>query len=141
MDNADDQNDLFQEILYQLWKSYDNFKQQSQFSTWMYRVALNTAILFLKKDKSNRTARAAFPEDIAQEENDNQVKESQLSHFYKALQKLDKIEKAVMFYYLENYTHKEIANNLGITEVNARVKLNRAKDKLKTLIKQQGYEF
>lgn len=141
MDNADDQNDLFQEILYQLWKSYDNFKQQSQFSTWMYRVALNTAILYLKKDKSKLTDYNAIPENIAQEDDRTQEKENQLSHFYKALQKLDKIEKAIMFYHLENYSHKEIATNLGITEVNARVKLNRAKDKLKILIKQQGYEF
>lgn len=141
MDNTDDQNDLFQEILYQLWKSYDNFKQQSQFSTWMYRVALNTAILYLKKDKSKLTDYNAIPENIAQEDDRTQEKENQLSHFYKALQKLDRIEKAIMFYHLENYSHKEIAANLGITEVNARVKLNRAKDKLKILIKQQGYEF
>jgi RNA polymerase sigma factor (sigma-70 family) len=141
MDNADDQNDLFQEIVYQLWKSYDSFKQQSQFSTWMYRVALNTAILYLRKDKTKLNDYGALSENMAQEDDRSAEKENQLAHFYKALQKLDKIEKAIMFYHLENYSHKEIATNLGITEVNARVKLNRAKDKLKILIKQQGYEF
>jgi len=132
MDTAEDQQDLFQEIIYQLWKSYDSFQQQSKFSTWMYRVALNTAVVFFKKEtrKINGSAESSFA-----------VRELQLAHFYKAVQKLERIEKALIFYHLENYSHKEIGENLGISEVNARVKLSRAKTKLKELIKLQGYEF
>ncbi|UKJ07361.1 RNA polymerase sigma factor [Solitalea lacus] len=142
MDNTDDQNDLFQEIILQLWKSYDSFNRQSQFSTWMYRVALNTAILYYKKDKRKpETVYEAIPETIALGDDDSEEKELQLAHFYRALQKLDKIEKALIFYHLENYSHKEIGENLGISEGNARVKLSRAKNRLKELIKEQGYEF
>ncbi|NQX41978.1 RNA polymerase sigma-70 factor, ECF subfamily [Pedobacter steynii] len=142
MDDEDDQKDLFQEIICQLWKSYDSFNHQSKFSSWMYRVALNTAIVFFKKDKRKQDVYAnILAEEIEIPSNEAETKEIQLAHFYKALQKLDKIEKALMFYFLENYSHKEIGNNLGITEGNARVKLNRAKNKLKELIKKQGYEF
>lgn len=108
----------------------------------MYRVALNTAIIFFKKDKRKQDVYAnILAEEIEIPSEEAETKEIQLAHFYKALQKLDKIEKALMFYFLENYSHKEIGDNLGITEGNARVKLNRAKNKLKELIKKQGYEF
>ncbi len=141
MDNSDDQNDLFQEIIAQLWKSYDSFKNESQFSSWMYRVALNTAIVFLKKEKRKIDKYEITTDNIKEAESDAADKESQLAHFYEALQKLNKIEKAIIFYQLEGFSHKEIGSNLGISEGNARVKLNRAKDKLKEIIKNQGYGF
>lgn len=141
MDNSADQEDLFQEIIYQVWKSYASFGGQSQFSSWMYRVALNTAIVFLKREKKKPETSEEMPEHLAIEEDFSGEKELQLEHFYQAVQKLEKIEKALVFYYLEDYSHKEIAENLGISEVNTRVKLNRAKNKIKELIKKQGYEF
>lgn len=141
MDDEDDQKDLFQEIICQLWKSYDSFNHQSKFSSWMYRVALNTAIVYFKKLKRKEDAYATIANEIEIPSDDAETKEIQLAHFYKALQQLDKIEKALMFYFLENYSHREIGENLGISEGNARVKLNRAKNKLKDLIKKQGYEF
>ncbi|MCK8140349.1 RNA polymerase sigma factor [Flavobacterium sp. I-SCBP12n] len=141
MDKPDDQQDLFQEIVCQLWKSYDSFRNESQFSTWMYRVAINTAIVFLKKEK-RKVDKYEIPSDnIKEEETDSDIKESQLDHFYKAVQKLEKIDKAIIFYQLEGFSHKEIGENLGISEGNARVKLNRAKEKLKEIIKNQGYGF
>lgn len=141
MDTADDQQDLFQEIVYQLWKSYGSFQEQSRFSTWMYRVALNTAIVFFKKERRQLQTSDVMPEHLAEEEQRASEKELQLYHFYKAVQQLERVEKAMIFYHLENYSHREIADNLGISEGNARVKLNRAKTTLKELIKQQGYEF
>ncbi|KFF15326.1 RNA polymerase sigma factor [Flavobacterium hydatis] len=141
MDNPDDQQDLFQEIICQLWKSYDSFKNASQFSTWMYRVAVNTAIVFLKKEKKKVDKYEIASENIKEDESDSDIKESQIEHFYKAVQKLEKIDKAVIFYQLEGFSHKEIGENLGISEGNARVKLNRAKEKLKDIIKNQGYGF
>ncbi|MBC5835597.1 RNA polymerase sigma factor [Flavobacterium sp. F372] len=141
MDNIDDQEDLFQEIVCQLWKAYDSFKGESQFSTWMYRVAINTAIVFLKKEKRKVDNYELPSTNIREEENDSEVKEKQIEHFYKAVQKLEKIDKAIIFYQLEGFSHKEIGENLGISEGNARVKLNRAKEKLKELIKNQGYGF
>ena len=141
MDNYDDQQDLFQEIVCQLWKSYDSFRNESQFSTWMYRVAVNTAIVFLRKEKRKVDKYEIASENIKDDEGDSHIKESQLDHFYKAVQKLEKIDKAIIFYQLEGFSHKEIGENLGISEGNARVKLNRAKEKLKEIIKNQGYGF
>lgn len=141
MDNYDDQQDLFQEIVCQLWKSYDTFRNESQFSTWMYRVAVNTAIVFLRKEKRKVDKYEIASENIKEDEGDSHIKESQLDHFYKAVQKLEKIDKAIIFYQLEGFSHKEIGENLGISEGNARVKLNRAKEKLKEIIKNQGYGF
>ena len=141
MDNQDDQADLEQEIIYQLWRSYDSFQQQSSFSTWMYRVALNTALVFYKKDKKKLAINRMLPNDVPSEENLSAVKELQLAHFYKALQKLERMEKALVLLHLENFSHREIGENLGISEGNARIKLSRAKEKLRTIIKQQGYEF
>ena len=141
MDTHDDQQDLFQEIICQLWRSYDSFRNESQFSTWMYRVAVNTAIVFLKKEKRKVDKYEIASENIKEDEGDSHIKESQIEHFYKAVQKLEKIDKAIIFYQLEGFSHKEIGENLGISEGNARVKLNRAKEKLKEIIKNQGYGF
>lgn len=142
MDNINDQEDLYQEIVYQLWRSYANFKAESKFSTWMYRVAINTAITFFKKERvrmsavdafsSNETARDEFTEDNINTEVD---------FLYKAIHCLSKLDKALVFFYLEGMSHREIGLNLGITEGNTRVKLNRAKSKLQEIIKKQGYEF
>jgi RNA polymerase sigma factor (sigma-70 family) len=141
MDNNDDQQDLFQEIICQLWKANESFQNKSQFSTWMYRIAINTAIVYLKKEK-RKVDKYDLPEfNIKDEESDSEIKESQIEHFYKAVQKLEKIDKAIIFYQLEGFSHKEIGENLGISEVNARVKLNRVKEKLKEIIKNQGYGY
>lgn len=141
MDNPDDQQDLFQEIICQLWKAYDTFKGESQFSTWLYRVAINTAIIFLKKDKRKVDKYEIASDNIREEECDAHIRESQLEHFYRAVQKLEKIDKAIIFYQLEGFSHKEIGESMGISEGNARVKLNRAKEKIKEIIKNQGYGF
>ena len=141
MDNDADREDLQQEIVFQLWRSYERFTGKSKFSTWMYRVALNTAITYFKKEK-RRVDRNHISEkfEIRAEENDDR-KESQLAHFYKAVQELNKVEKALILLFIEGQSHKEIADNLGLSEVNARVKLNRTKKKIQQLIKNQGYEF
>ncbi|WP_199121243.1 RNA polymerase sigma factor [Pedobacter sp. ASV28] len=141
MDKVEDREDLFQEIVMQLWKAYHTFKGSSKFSTWMYRVALNTAIIFFKKE-NRKVDKTSLNEqiDIA-DYNDNQEKEEKLAYLYRAVQELNPIEKALIFLFLENQSHKEISHNLGITEINARVKLNRTKEKLQQIIKKNGYEF
>lgn len=141
MDNRDDQQDLFQEIICQLWKSYDTFRNESQFSTWMYRVAINTAIVFFKKEKRKVPTNEITSENIREIDDDSDLKELQINHFYTAVNQLDKIEKALIFYQLEGYSHREIGESMGISEGNARVKLNRTKNKLKEIIEKQGYGF
>ena len=141
MDEAEDREDLFQEIILQLWKSYGSFKGESKVSTWMYRVALNTSLTFFKKDKKKPDNIRMHHKMDVKDDNEISHKETQLNYFYKAVHTLNPVEKALIFLFLEGQSHKEIGNNLGITEVNARVKLNRTKDKLQEIIKQQGYEF
>lgn len=141
MQDHDDQNDLMQEIILQLWHSYDRFKGNSQFSTWMYRVALNTALTYFKKEK-RKSNQFTFLDNVDQPiENESEDKEVQLKLFYRAVHELNKVEKALIFLFLEGQGHKDIALNLGITEGNARVKLNRTKEKIQTIIKKYGYEF
>lgn len=141
MDNTLDQEDLFQEIVMQLWKAYPSFKGTSKFSTWMYRVALNTAILFFKKDNRKVDKASLNEQTEITDHNDSYEKEEKIAYLYKAVQELNQIEKALIFLFLENQSHREIAQNLGITEVNARVKLNRTKEKLQQIIKKNGYGF
>nr|WP_260397566.1 sigma-70 family RNA polymerase sigma factor [Empedobacter brevis] len=141
MDNSENQNDLIQEIVLQLWKSFERFEGNSQFSTWMYRVSLNTALTYFKKEKK-KEERHTYIENLDRvDEVDSGEKETQLELFYKAVHELNKVEKALIFLFLEGQNHKEIASNLGITEVNARVKLNRTKEKIQNIIKKYGYEF
>jgi len=141
MDRSEDQEDLFQEIVMQLWKAYSGFRGDSKFTTWMYRVSLNTALIFLKKGK--RQVAATFLDENIDliDVSDSAEKENKIAYLYKAVQELNAIEKALIFLFLENQSHKEIAHNLGITEGNARVKLNRTKEKLQLIIKKYGYEF
>ncbi|SHF57526.1 RNA polymerase sigma-70 factor, ECF subfamily [Salegentibacter echinorum] len=133
--DKDSHNDLFQEITIQLWKAYPKFRGEAKFSTWMYRVALNTAItLYRKKKRSIRTQDFDSVDfKIKAEEYDGETEE-QLKVMYSAIQQLNDIEKALVFLYLEDKNYREISDTLGITEVNARVKMNRLKTKLKNIL-------
>jgi len=133
--NQDAHNDLFQEITIQLWKAYPKFRGDAKFSTWMYRVALNTAITLYRKSK-----RAIKTQDFdsvlykIQSNEYDDTEEQRLRFLYKVIHELSDIEKALVFLYLENKNYKEISETMGITEVNARVKMNRVKNKMKKLI-------
>jgi len=130
-----DQEDLMQEILLQLWRSIKTFKQKSSFSTWMYKVALNTAILYSKKKTKKNMMESSL---IVKEE---ESKDPRVEKFYNAIRQLNKIEKALIFMYLEGLSGVEIAKNLGISPANVRVKTNRTKNKLQELIKKENNEF
>ncbi len=107
----------------------------------MYRVALNTAIVFFKKEKRKPDSYTSINIDPIAYDVYNDEKDQQLVHFYKAVQELNKIEKALILQFIEGFSGKEIAENLGLSEVNVRVKTNRTKIKLQEIIKNQGYEF
>ena len=133
--NSDAHKDLFQEITIQLWKAYPKFRGESKFSTWMYRVALNTAItLYRKSKKQVRTQDYSdFIYKIKSDDYD-ETQEQQLKLMYNALRHLGDIDKALVFLYLEDKDYGEISDTLGISEVNARVKMNRIKKKLRTIV-------
>ncbi len=141
-DDPEDRNDLLQEIILQLWLAFDSFKGKSKFSSWMYRVALNSAITFFKKQK-RRPDKEQLPVNFekAEEPSPGGEKEEQLAIFYKAVQQLGKVEKALIYLYMENQPYEEIAANLGISQVNVRVRINRIKNKLKDIIKKMDYEY
>lgn len=135
--NPEDAQDLFQEIVLQLWKSYGSFKGNSQFSTWLYRVAVNTSMTYLQLAKKIITS--INHEHVI--DNHGSSADDQLQQFYRAIQILNPVEKAFVFLFLEGLSHKEIAAHLGITEVHARVKLNRIKQKLQEIIKTIDHEY
>jgi len=134
----EDEEDLFQEIVLQLWRSYDSFKGDSKISTWMYRVALNTAItLFRKKTKSPQTDELLdfhFKDYL----DDDDEKQQKISLLYKVIKLLPNVERAIVMMYLDDLPYRDIAENLGITEVNARVKMNRLKKTLKQLMEKNA---
>jgi RNA polymerase sigma-70 factor (ECF subfamily) len=133
--DSDAHKDLFQEITIQLWKNYSKFRGDSKFSTWMYRVALNTAISVYRKSK--RTLRTEDYSEFAYKIKStpyDETEERQLEALYKAIHQLNDIEKALIFLYLEDKPYTEISETLGISSVNARVKMNRAKEKLKNIL-------
>jgi RNA polymerase sigma factor (sigma-70 family) len=129
------QKDLFQEISIQLWKSYPSFQGKSKFTTWMYRVGLNTAITLYRKNK--RVIRgedySVLSELKADEEYDN-TKDLQINWLYEKIEYFTEIEKALILLYLEDKKYTEIGETLGISEVNARVKISRLKRKLKVML-------
>lgn len=131
--DSDAHKDLFQEITIQLWKAYPKFRGDSKFSTWMYRVGLNTSITLYRKSlrrvKSQNIEAVAYK--LSYEEYDD-TRDEQLKLIYTAVHKLNDIDKGIIFLYLENKNYREISETLGISEVNARVRMNRIKTKLKT---------
>ena len=133
--DQDSHNDLFQEITIQLWKAYPKFRGDAKFSTWAYRVGLNTAItLYRKKKKSINTIEFDSTFHKVTQEEYNYEEEEQLKLMYSANSELNDIEKALVFLYLEDKNYTEISETLGISEVNARVKINRIKGKLKKIL-------
>ncbi|KAF2516820.1 sigma-70 family RNA polymerase sigma factor [Flavobacterium salilacus subsp. salilacus] len=133
--SEDAHKDLFQEITIQLWKAYPKFRGESKFTTWAYRVGLNTAITLYRK-KSRTVNTIEFDNTlhkINQEEYDYE-EEEHLKLLYQAVHQLNDIDKALVFMYLEDKDYGEIAETLGISEVNARVKMNRIKGKLKKIL-------
>lgn len=133
--DEDAHKDLFQEITIQLWKAFPKFRGDSKFSTWAYRVALNTAItLYRKSTKSIKTSEYDSSKHFIKQEDYNFEEEEQIKLLYQAVQQLSDIEKALVFMYLEDKDYQEISETLGISEVNARVKMNRIKGKLKKIL-------
>jgi len=138
-DNVDDRKDLFQEILIQLWKSYGSFKEQSKFSTWMYRVSINTAITAFKRG-ARKNLKSQFVQELPQivdDEYDTDLEEN-LNMLHEAIGQLTGIEKSIILLYLEDKSYEEIAEITGITQNYVRVKMNRIKKKLESLMKGKG---
>jgi RNA polymerase sigma-70 factor (ECF subfamily) len=129
-----DRQDLFQEIVIHLWKAYPKFQGLSKFSTWLYRVAINTAITGLRRQKDFITSYepGALPSHHVEEAGPEEEQWKQLSA---AIEKLNEIEKAIVMLYLEDRSYEEMEEILGISQGALRVKMTRIKDKLRQLTK------
>jgi len=130
-DTPQDREDLFQEIVFQLWRSVPSFQGKAKFSSWMYRIALNTAILPFRKKRPDIRYTDRLP-DSPEEPDEPDEQQEQLLH---ALKQLNDADKALITLYLEDLSYKEIAEITGITENNVGVKLNRIKNKIQQLLK------
>ena len=129
--DRDSQDDLAQEIMIQLWRSFGKFDGRCRFSTWMYRIALNVAISFYRSE-STRTRRVISDEQHLLEtvdETESQPEDIRL--LYQFIEGLDPLNKALILLYLDENSYREIADVLGITETNVATKINRLKNKMK----------
>jgi len=130
MNNDQDKKDLFQEILLGAWKGYGNFKGDAKFSTWLYRVALNTAITLYRKEK-RQIKTAELKEQTAGFIDNHSGQEEQMAAMRGAIAALSTIDKALVMLYLEEYDYNEIGSIMGISANNVAVKMSRIKIKLK----------
>jgi RNA polymerase sigma factor (sigma-70 family) len=131
---AEDRNDLVQEIIYQLWKSFDSFGQKAALSTWMYRVAMNVAVYHLKTSRRKILTVPLDGEAANIQEGDTDLFEEQLQVLRLHTGNLSLLEKGIVMLYLENKSYQEIAQIVGISETNVGTKIGRIKEKLKKQI-------
>ncbi len=130
--NADDREDLAQEIIFQLWKSWNTFNSNYKLSTWMYRIALNVAISFYRKE--SKASETVLMGDHLFEIADEQIEENletNLNALQQFINELKPLDKALMILYLEEKPQKEIAEIMGITATNVATKISRIKEQLK----------
>ncbi len=131
-DTPEDREDLFQEIIYQLWKSYPKFENKSKITTWMYRIGLNTAMASFRKPKVTLHYSDTIPDKKTPQETQTDTWREEL--LFTAIRKLEEDERALIALYLEDLSYAEIAEVIGISENNVGVRLNRIKTKLKTIL-------
>jgi RNA polymerase sigma-70 factor (ECF subfamily) len=132
--NKEDQKDLYQEIVYHLWKSFDSFKGNSKISTWMYRVALNTSIAHLNSGKK-RVKQSNIDFELLNIRYEQDVlTEERISILYNHIKSLSTVEKGIILLFLEGKSYDEIAIITGFTKTNVGTRLNRIKEKLKSQI-------
>jgi RNA polymerase sigma-70 factor (ECF subfamily) len=139
--NSADQDDLYQEILFQIWRSLPALKEKQFANTWLYRVAINTAISFIRK-RATGTARvvhvghAELTRAIESRQPTPENSDERMADLYTAIYKLDPLEKAVVTLFLEDFTYEQMAEATGINANNVGVILHRAKKKLFCLMKE-----
>lgn len=138
--DVEESEDLFQEIVLQLWRSYPKFKAEAKISTWIYRVGLNTAITRLRKNNRKISTREIIDTDLNLPSVGNDRVDIEYSDdLQTAINALNKFDKAIMMLYLDEKSYLEMAEIMGISETNIGVKINRIKKKLKEILKPALY--
>ena len=133
-----DQDDLFQEIIIQVWHSIPAFRREASVITWLYRVSLNTAIKWTKKERKHYQSEALDGVQHILQEGKKQTDE-RLTWLYEEIYKLDEIDRSITLLLLDGFSYKEMAGILGITESNIGVKINRIKKQLISKSKKPDY--
>jgi len=135
-----DRDDLFQEIVGQLWKSFGKYDRSRVFSTWMYRVALNVAIDFQRKQRRRvgTSTMGDVQETIPATASDDATKQQQLHELRELLDQQNEADRALLLLYLEGHSLREIGEVLGISETNVSTRLHRLKQSLRQIVQQQG---
>lgn len=132
-DETQEREDVTQEMMFQLWRSFETFDGKSKFSTWMYRVCLNTALTYRRKrEKQKHEPLTAGHSAI--EEPGSLDKEESITLLYRAIAQLNGINKAIVLLYLEDLSYDEIASITGLTKSNVSVRIVRIKKELETII-------
>ena len=137
-EDRDSQKDLYQEIVLQLWKAFDAFKGDSKKSTWLYRVALNTAISHLRKSKKQKVMVPIDQVVLEMTETHDPVFEERLKALYQHIRGLSSLEKGIILLFLEDKSYEEISSITGLTVTNVATRLSRIKEKLKKRINQEA---
>jgi len=134
-DTEEDFQDYYQEVCLQLWKSRENFKGDSKWSTWVYRISLNVSLSLLKKDKKVNKKSVELKDLVTVTPHDlNPFNDESLKLLYIAIKKLSELDRAIILLYLEENSYQEIADIMGLSSNNIGVKITRIKKKLKTLL-------
>lgn len=133
--DREEQKDLYQEIVYQTWKSFDQFKKASKPSTWLYRVGMNTAITTLNRTKKRVACLPLDGLDLDFADDLDSGLEERLKALYAEIRKLGLLDRGVVFLFLEGKSHDEIAEIVGISSSNVGTRLSRIKDKLRKGVK------
>ena len=139
-DTEEDCQELIQEILLQVWLSIPRFERKAKPSTWIYRVALNTALAWQRRDQRQRRRRfrpLVWAMDVATNETEQAHEWERIERLYTAIRRLPKADAALVLMHLDDLSYREIAEILGISEVNVGVKLNRVKKALAELMKEE----
>ena len=137
--HQDDRQDLAQEILTAMWLAIDKFNNEFKFSTWMYRIALNVAISYYRKDSKREDKASMSEESIIHIAAicDQDERSEEINQLYQFIGQLDKLSKAIMLLYLESESYESIAGSLGITKTNVATRIGRIKETLKNQFQAQ----
>lgn len=130
-DDLEDRKDLYQEIVFQSWSAYARFEGNSKFSTWLYRVSLNVALTFLKKQKKRNDINETNLQDISFEPEELSERADFL---YRAIKQLTEIDRSIIMLHLDGFENTEISEMMGLSKTNTNVKLHRIKQQLTIIL-------
>jgi len=141
--DEDERKDLFQEVLTNVWRGLDRFEGRSKISTWVYRIAVNTSMAYFKKQNKENDIKNGIEKELSFESHEpsSENEQESIRRLHYAISDLNKLEKAIVSLMLEEVSQKEIAEVMGFSENNIRVKIHRIKNKLKSILKTESHGY